>query len=326
MTEPWRIVVRTPGGPEVLEREPFDPGAPGPGEARVKITASGVNFIDIYHRSGIYPVALPASLGTEFAGVVEDVGPGVEAIAPGQRVAARMSKPGSYATHAVLDADELIALPENISDEVAAAATLKGLTAWMLLEKCRKLEAGQSVLIHAAAGGVGSFLVPWGKALGGMVIAHAGSVQKAERARKAGADHVLSCSFKELAPKIRELTDGKGVNLVLDGVGAASWTASLGAVGKRGLIVSYGNASGPVPPFAPLALLQAGSVFLTRPTVFDYTRTRAERAEGSRRLFALIADGTLNVEIGQRYPLADVGEAHRALEGRRTVGSSILVP
>jgi len=326
MSDPWRIVIRTPGGPEVMERETFDPGVPGPGEVRVKITASGVNFIDTYHRSGLYPLALPAGLGTEFAGVIENVGSDVKGLHPGQRVAGRMNRPGSYATHAVLGVDELFLLPDDISDEIAAAASLKGLTAWMLLEKCRRLRPGQSVLIHAAAGGVGSFLVPWAKALGGLVIAHAGNPEKAERARKAGADHALSCSFDELASKVREVTDGRGADLILDGVGAASWAASLGAIAKRGLIVSYGNASGPVPPFAPLELARAGSVFLTRPTMYDYTRTPEERAEGGSRLFELIADGTLSVEIGQRYPLADVAEAHRALEGRKTVGSTILIP
>lgn len=324
MTNPWRIVMRRTGGPEVLEREDFQPGDPGPGEVRVRITASGLNFIDTYHRSGLYSLPLPSGLGTEFAGVVEAVGQDVDTVTPGQRVSARMSRPGSYATHAVLNAGELIPIPDAISDEVAAASTLKGLTAWMLIEKCRKLEAGQTVLIHAAAGGVGSFLVPWAKALGGIVIAHAGSAEKADRARKAGADHALSCDFDALAAKVREITDGHGADLVLDGVGAASWTASLGSVARRGLIASYGNASGPVPPFAPLELARAGSAFLTRPTVFDYTRSAEERREGGERLFGLIAAGTLPVEIGQRYPLADVAEAHRALEARETTGATIL--
>lgn len=326
MRDPWRIVVRRTGGPDVLEREDFDPGTPGPGEALVRITAVGLNFIDTYQRSGLYPLPLPFTPGSEFAGVVEAVGAGVESVTPGQRVSTRMGKPGSYATHALLPADELFILPDGISDDVAAAATLKGLTAWMLIEKCRRLEAGQSVLIHSAAGGVGSLLVPWAKALGLVVYAHAGSPEKAERARQAGADHGLSCPFDDLAAEIRELTSGRGVDLVLDGVGAASWTASLGSVARRGLIASYGNASGPVPPFAPLELARAGSAFLTRPTVFDYTREPEERAEGSERLFSLIANGTLKVEIGQRYPLAEAAQAHRKLEARETVGSTVLLP
>ncbi len=326
MSDPWHIIFHKTGGPEVLEHEAFDPGAPDSGQVRVKISASGVNFIDTYHRAGLYPLPLPSGLGTEFAGVVEAVGPDVRDISPGQRVAARMGRPGSYATHAVLGVEELFPLPNGISDEAAAAVTLKGLTAWMLVEKCRKLEPGQVVLVHSAAGGVGSLLVPWAKAMGGIVIAHAGSAEKAERAHAAGADHALSCSFDELAAKVRELTGGHGADLVLDGVGASSWAASLGSIAKRGLIVSYGNASGPVPPVAPLELSRAGSVFLTRPTLYDYTQTPEERAEGSNRLFSLIANGTLSVNIGQRYPLADVAEAHRALEGRKTVGSTILIP
>jgi NADPH:quinone reductase len=326
MSDPWRIIFRTTGGPEVLERETFDPGFPGPGQVRVKVSASGVNFIDTYHRAGLYPLPLPSGLGTEFAGVVDAVGPDVRGFSPGQHVAARIKRPGSYATHVILSADELVRVPAGISDEVAAAVTLKGLTAWMLLEKCRKLEPGQIVLVHSAAGGVGSLLVPWAKAMGGIVIAHAGSAEKADRARTAGADHILSCSFDDLAAKVRELTGGHGADLVLDGVGAASWASSLGATARRGLIVSYGNASGPVPPVAPLELSRAGSVFLTRPTMFDYTRTPEELAEGCSRLFGLITDGTLSVEIGQRYPLADVAEAHRALESRKTVGSTILIP
>lgn len=326
MTDAWRIVIRRTGGPEVLERENFDPGQAGPGEALVRIAASGLNFIDTYHRSGLYALPLPSGLGTEFAGVVEAVGMNVAGIAPGQRVSARMFRPGSYATHAVLKVEELVPIPEAISDEIAAAVTLKGLTAWMLLEKCRKLEPGQTVLVHAAAGGVGSLLVPWAKAMGGIVIAHAGSTEKADRARNAGADHALSCGFEELAAKVRELTGGRGADLVLDGVGAASWAASLASVARRGLIASYGNASGPVPPFAPLELARAGSAFLTRPTVFDYTSSPEERREGGERLFGLIAAGTLPVEIGRRYPLADVAEAHRALEARETTGATILLP
>ena len=326
MSAAWRIVMRRPGGVEVLEREAFDPGDPGPGEVRVKISASGLNFIDTYHRSGLYPLALPTGLGTECAGVLEAVGADVTDFVPGQRVAVLMNRPGSYATHAVVSADQLFRIPDAISDEIAAAVMLKGLTAWMLLEKCRRLQAGQTVLIHAAAGGVGSLLVPWAKALGGLVIAHAGSAEKAERARAAGAGHAFSCDFNALASKAREVTDGRGVDLVLDGVGAASWSASLAAIAPRGLIVSYGNASGPVPPVAPLELARAGSAFLTRPTVYDYIRTAEERAEGSARLFDLIVAGTLPIAIGQRFALDDVATAHSALEARKTTGATILIP
>jgi NADPH2:quinone reductase len=322
----WRIVVRRHGGPEVLEREDFDPGAPGPGTALVRITAVGLNFIDTYQRSGLYPLTLPAGLGSEFAGVVEAIGDGVTSVRPGQRVAGALRSPGAYATRIVADAAALFPLPDSISDEVAAAVTIKGLTAWALLEPCAKLRAGQSVLIHSAAGGVGSILVPWAKSLGAFVIAHAGSETKAERARLAGADHALHCDFDVLAARVREITGGHGVDVVLDGVGAASWAASLASTARRGLIASYGNASGPVPPIAPLELARAGSLFLTRPAMFDYIETAEERSRGANRLFTLIGDGTLPIEIGQRFALEDAAEAHRALESRHTVGSTILIP
>ena len=326
MTNPWRIIVRKPGGPDVLEREDINPGAPGEGQALIRITAVGLNFIDTYQRSGLYALSLPTGLGSELAGVVEAVGPGVTHVSPGQRIAAILRSPGAYATHIVMDAASLMPLPDAISDEVAAAAVLKGLTAWMLFEPCAKVQPGQTVLIHSAAGGVGSILVPWAKSLGAIVIAHAGNSAKADRAKSAGADHALSCDFEVLAQQVRDLTDGRGVDVVLDGVGAASWAASLASVARRGIIVSYGNASGPVPPVAPLELARAGSVFLTRPTTFDFTATPEERREGTTRLFSLIADGTVPIEIGQRYPLADVIKAHRALESRQTVGSTVLIP
>lgn len=324
----WRIVIRATGGPEVLEREDFDPGAPGPGQALVRTTAIGLNFIDTYYRSGLYQTRLPAGLGNEFAGVVEAVGSGVTGVKPGQRVtttAATIAN-GAYATHVMIDASRLLHVPDNVSDEVVAASTLKGLTTWMLLEPCAKVKPGQSVLILAAAGGVGSFLVPWAKSLGVTVIAHAGSEAKAERAKRAGADHALSCPFDDLAQQARDLTGGRGVDVVFDGIGAASWTASLDSLAKRGLMVTYGNASGPVPPFAPLELSRRGSLFVTRPTLFNYIETPEELAEGARRLFQAIADETITVEIGQRYKLADVAEAHRALEARLTVGSTVLFP
>jgi NADPH2:quinone reductase len=326
MSSAWRVVIHRNGGPEVLEREDFDPGDPGPGMALVRITAAGLNFIDTYQRSGLYALTFPATLGSEFVGVVEAVGDGVTAVKPGQRVGAVLRSPGAYATHIVTSAAELMPLPDDIPDEVAAAVLLKGLTAWALLEPCAKVHAGQTVLIHSAAGGVGSILVPWAKSLGATVIAHAGSAAKAERARQAGADHALSCNFDELAQQVRAITGGRGANVVLDGVGAASWTASLASTAPRGLIASYGNASGPVPPFSPLELARAGSLFLTRPAVFAYLETPEERAEASRRLFSQISNGIVPVEIGQRYALADIAEAHRALESRATVASTVLFP
>jgi NADPH2:quinone reductase len=326
MSGAWRMIVRNPGGPEALERETFDPGRPGTGEVRLAHRAVGVNYIDTYYRSGLYPLPLPASLGSEAAGVIEEVGDGVTDFAPGDRVAIYMPQPRAYATHSIVPASALIPLPEAISDEVAAAVLLKGLTAWMLAERIAKAGPGQTVLVHAAAGGVGSLLVPWLKSLGATVIAHAGSPEKAARAAALGADHALSGSFDTLASEVRALTGGRGVDSVLDGVGAASWTASLDSIAPRGLMVSYGNASGPVPPFPPLALAQRGSLFLTRPSLGSYTATREEREGGARALFDRIRSGALPVEIGQRYALADAAEAHRALEARETTGSTILIP
>jgi NADPH2:quinone reductase len=327
MTNPsWRIVIRQTGGPEVLEREDFDPGAPGAGEVLVRTTAIGVNFIDTYQRTGLYPLPLPSGLGSEFAGVIAAIGSGVEGFAPGDRVAAITMAPDGYATHVVVAANLLFKLPDSIADDVAAAVMVKGLTAWMLIERCAKLQPGQSVLIHSAAGGVGSLLVPWAKSAGLTVIAHTGSAPKAERARQAGADHSFHDSYDLLAQRVRDATAGRGVDVVLDGVGAASWAASLASVAKRGLVVSYGNASGPVPPFSALELMRAGSIFRTRPTVYHYIETAAERDKGGKQLFQRIANDSLPVEIGQRFALADAAQAHQALESRQTVGSTILIP
>lgn len=326
MTKPWRIVCRKTGGPEMLEREEFDPGRPGSGKVRVRVTAIGVNFIDTYHRSGLYPLPLPTGLGTEFAGEIEAIGSDVSGFATGDRVAGMCDEPGAYATHVVVNAARLHHLPSAIADDVAAALLLKGLTAWMLTERCAKIQAGQSVLVHAAAGGVGSLLVPWVKSIGATVIAHSGSPAKTERARNAGADHSLCDSFDTLAERVKDLTGQRGVDVVLDGVGAASWGASLASLAKRGLLVTYGNASGPVPAISPLDLLRAGSVFLTRPSLFHYIETLDEWKAGGERLFAMIGNGTLPTAIGQRFPLDDAAEAHRALESRKTVGSTILIP
>jgi NADPH2:quinone reductase len=257
---------------------------------------------------------------------VEVTGEGVDPALAGQRVGYIAGKPGSYATHSVVPADRLYPLPETISAEDAAAVLLKGLTCWMLVERCAKVQQGQTVLVHAAAGGVGSILVPWLKAIGAVVIAHAGSREKADLARAAGADHALNDSFETLSDAVRGLTGERGANVVFDGVGAASWTASLASVARRGTLVTYGNASGPVPPVSPLDLLRAGSIFLTRPSMFDYLVEEADRRAAGKRLFDLIADGVVQPRIGQRFALADVAEAHRALESRGTVGSTILIP
>jgi NADPH2:quinone reductase len=326
MTDGWRIVVRRTGGPEVLEREEIAIPAPGPGEILVRHEAIGLNFIDTYFRSGLYPVPLPTGLGSEAAGIVESVGGGVDGFAPGDRVGYIAPGPGSYASHRAVAAKNAVPLPPGIDAEMAAAILLKGCTAEFLIERCAKVQSGDTVLVHAAAGGVGTILVPWLKAVGATVIAHAGSAAKARIAKDLGADHALSSPFEALADEVRTLTGGAGVRTVLDGVGAASWKASLACLAPRGLMVSYGNASGPVPPLTTAELSAAGSIFLTRPTLFHYVATQEEMRASAARLFDMIARGVVQVRIGARYPLEDAADAHRALEGRETTGSTLLIP
>ena len=323
---PWRIAVREFGDADVLKREEIHLPDPGPGEVRLRIEASGLNYIDTYHRSGLYPVQLPSGLGVEAAGRIEAIGPGVEGWTAGDRVGCLPLAPGSYATHMLCNASRLIALPLAISSEIAAAVMLKGFTAWMLIERCARVQPGQIVLVHAAAGGVGTLLVPWLKRVGAIVIAHTGTQAKAAAAKGMGADHALWGPLAPLAAEIRSLTGGHGADVILDGVGQASWAASLGAVAKRGLIVSYGNASGPVPPVPPLDLQKAGSVFLTRPRMYDYADTPEAMEMAAARLFGLIIDDTLKVRVDQQFALADAAKAHHALEGRLTTGSTILIP
>jgi len=322
----YRIIFRQAGGPEVLEREDIAVPVPAAGEVVVRHEAIGLNFIDTYHRSGLYPLSLPSGIGGEAAGTVEAVGPDVTALKVGDRVVYAGVTLGSYTTVRALPAAQLTKLPDAIDSRTAAAAFLKGLTADMLVGGCGKVQSGQVILVHAAAGGMGSLLVQWVHAVGATVIAHAGSAEKADKARALGADHVLSCPFDALAGEVRRLTNGRGVDTVFDGVGKASWEASLASLAKRGLLISYGNASGAVPPVAPLELMRAGSVFLTRPTMGDYFDTPADRLAGAKRLFEMIEQGKLKVEIGQTFPLAQAADAHRALESRATTGSTVLLP
>jgi NADPH2:quinone reductase len=322
--ERYRLLIRRTGGPEVIEREPLGRLEPGPGEVLVRHEAIGLNFIDTYHRSGLYPVPLPSGLGSEAAGVVEAVGDGV-AMSAGARVAYPLAPPGAYATHRLLAADRLVRLPADIDFETAAAVALKGCTAEMLVERCARVQSAEWVLVHSAAGGVGSLLVRWLKAIGAQVIAHAGSAEKAEIAADLGADHSLSCPMEKLAVEVRKIASG-GVRVVLDGVGKASWAASLASLARRGLIVSYGNASGPVPAFSPLELSRRGSLYLARPTLGDYVATPAELQASAARLFGMIRSGALSVRIGARFPLTEARAAHRALESRATTGSTLLIP
>jgi NADPH:quinone reductase len=325
MSPRYRLVIRRTGGPEVIEREDLGPLTPGPGEVLIRHEAIGLNYIDTYHRSGLYPLKLPSGLGSEGAGLVEAAGAGT-GFAAGERVAYAIAPPGAYATHRLIAADRLVRLPDAIGAETAAAAMLKGCTAEMLVERCARVRPGEWVLVHAAAGGVGSILVPWLKAVGARVIAHAGSPEKAALAKGLGADHALSCPFAALAESVREISEGVGVHTVFDGVGAASWAASLASLGKRGLMVSYGNASGPVPPFGVLELARHGSLFLTRPTLGDYVATPDALQASAARLFEMIAKGAVKIRIGARFPLLEAADAHRAIEARATTGSTLLVP
>ena len=322
----WRLSVAAYGGPEAIAREDLGDLKPGPGEALVRHHAIGINFIDTYHRTGLYPSPLPIGLGVEAAGVVEAIGDGVTNVRVGDRVGYVTRTPGSYATARVMPAVELILLPDTIDDELAAAALLKGMTAEALIFRCARVQKGTTALVHAAAGGVGQILVQWLHTSGVTVIAHAGSPEKAEIARAMGDNHALHCALDGLAEQVRGLTDGNGVDVSFDGVGAASWTASLDSLARRGMMVTFGNASGPVPPFSPLELSRRGSLFVTRPTLFDYIVTAEERQASADHLFAALADGTIKIAIDQRFALTDAAEAHRALEGRRTTGSTLLIP
>ncbi len=316
----------TVGGPEVLTFEEVDVGQPRRGELLIRHTAIGVNYIDTYHRTGLYAVPLPSGIGLEAAGVIEAVGSEVLDFAVGDRVAYGGGPVGAYATRRIIPADVVVPIPGLVSDEVAAAAILKGGTTEFLVERCAKVEAGQTVLIHAGAGGVGQLLVQWVRATGARVIATAGTPEKAEIARAAGADDVILYRDEDFAERTRELTDGIGVDVVFDGVGRDTWAGSLKSLRRRGLLVSYGNASGPVTGVDLGILAKMGSLFVTRPTMFDYYATVDERRSGFGRLFDRIIDGDLTVDVGQRFALADAAAAHRALESRSTTGSTILLP
>ena len=326
MTHARAARIERTGAPEVIQWVDIELPPPGPGEVRMRNSAVGLNFIDTYHRSGLYPMPLPSGLGGEAAGMVEALGEGVEDLAVGDRVATFGPALGAYATARNVQAASLLKLPDDIGDETAAAALLKGCTAEFLIERCARVQPGWAVLVHAAAGGVGQIAVRWLKAIGAQVIATVGSSQKVELARAAGADHVLVSRGEGIAEFVRDATGGLGVDVVLDGVGKATWKASLASVKRRGLVVSFGNASGPVESVNLGELARAGSVFVTRPTMFDYYVTPEERAAGSARLFAMLRSGAIRADIGQRFALEDAADAHRALEAGKTTGSTVLIP
>jgi NADPH2:quinone reductase len=318
------VQVQRTGGPEVLEVVDLPAPTPGPGEILIAQEAVGLNFIDTYHRGGLYPMKLPMVLGTEGAGVVEAVGEGVTRFQPGDR-AAYAGGFGAYAQLRTYPAERAVKLPEGISTRLAAASLLKGMTAEFLLRRCYTVKAGDAILVHAAAGGVGMILSQGGKALGARVIGTAGSEEKAQVARAHGCDEVILYRQEDVAQRVKALTGGEGVRVVYDGVGADTFEGSLASLGRRGVLITYGNASGPVPPVAPLKLMR-GSLYLTRPTLFDYIATTAELDESAAALFHVLESGAVEIEIGQEFPLADARRAHEALEARQTVGSTLLIP
>lgn len=314
------------GGPEVIRWVDVDLPDPGAGEVLMRNTAVGLNYIDAYHRSGLYPIDLPAGLGSEAAGVVEAVGPDVTQVKVGDRVGTFGPARGAYATARIVKGDSLVPLPDDIDDRTAAALLLKGATTEFLVDRCARVQAGQTALVWAAAGGVGHLLVGWLKARGATVIGIAGGAEKGEDARRAGADHVLDHRSDAIAARAREITDGAGVDVVFDGVGKASWEASLKSARRRGLIVSFGNASGAVTGVNLGTLSAHGSLFATRPTLFDYYVTPEERASGFDAVFGMLRAGHIRPEIGRTFALEDAADAHRAMEAGETRGSTLLIP
>ena len=314
------------GGPEVLQWEAVEQPAPAAGEVRVRHHAVGLNFIDTYHRSGLYPLPLPSGLGMEGAGVVEAVGEGVTELQVGDRVAYTSGPLGAYAEARNIEARHLVRLPEAITFEQGAAMMLQGVTAHYLLHSTYPVQAGETILVHAAAGGVGSILVQWAKLLGATVIGTVGNDDKAVQAKALGCDHVIVYSRERFPEQVRELTAGKGVAAVYDSVGHDTFLDSVSCLQRRGMMVSFGNATGPVAPFDCALLARSGSVYVTRPGLLDYIATREELTQRCTDLFEVVGSDRVRIAINQRYALKDAAQAHRDLEGRRTTGSTILLP
>jgi NADPH2:quinone reductase len=314
------------GGPEVLEYVDVEVGEPGPGQARVRHHAIGINFIDVYFRTGLYPLDLPSGLGQEAAGVVEAVGEGVTHVAVGDRVAYAARPNGSYSEVRVMPADILLRLPDAIDFDTAAAMMLQGMTVQYLLKRTYPVKAGDTILFHAAAGGVGLIACQWARALGVNLIGTVGSNEKAELALAHGAAHVINYNTENFVERVKEITGGARVPVVFDSIGKDTFIASLDCLAPRGTMVSFGNSSGPVPPFSLTELVSRGSLYITRPTLVSYTATRAELEATAQDLFDIVASGAVKINIGQRFPLAQAADAHRALEARKTTGSTILLP
>ncbi len=314
------------GGPDVLKYETVDVPEPAEGEATIRHTAIGLNFIDTYHRTGLYPLELPLALGTEGAGIVEAVGPGVTDVSPGDRVVYTGLPLGAYSTARNYPANRLVPVPEGISDEHAAAVMLKGLTAWYLLQRSYPVQPGDHVLLHAAAGGVGSLATQWAKHLGATVIGVVSTDDKATRARDKGCDHIVMADQQDLAGAVRELTGGEGVAAVYDSIGKDTFMSSLDCLRPHGVMVTFGNATGPVEPFAPAELAKRHSLYVTRPVLFDFISSREDLLTATGELFGVMLNGVVTVDVNQRYPLEQAAQAHIDLEGRKTTGSTILEP
>ncbi|MBI2235878.1 MAG: quinone oxidoreductase [Magnetospirillum sp.] len=314
------------GGPEVMRWEDITVGDPGPGEALVRHTAVGLNFIDVYHRSGLYPLSLPAILGMEGAGVVEAVGDGVGEVRVGDRVAYANPPPGSYAERRLMPSHRLAALPKDIDDRQAAAVMLQGMTAQYLLRRTYRVQAGDTILVHAAAGGVGLMMCQWAKHLGVTVIGTVGSDAKAELARAHGCDHAIVYSRENFVERVRELTGGALVPVVYDSVGKDTFMGSLDCLRPLGMLVSFGQSSGKVPPLDTALLAAKGSLFLTRPSLMTYTAKREDLVASAAELFDVVERGFVRVEVNQTYPLSEAAQAHRDLEARKTTGSTVLLP
>ena len=321
------IRIHANGGPEVMRLEEIAVGDPGPGQVRLRQVAAGLNFADTYFRSGLYPVPLPCGLGVEAAGVVEAVGEGVGNVAPGDRVTYTgfLNTLGAYSSERLVPAAALMKLPDGIRCETAAAMTMRGLTSAYLLRRIWPLQAGDSILLHAAAGGVGLIVAQWAKLLGLTVIGTVSNAAKAEIARAHGCDHTIDYSHEDVAKRVRELTGGVGVDVVFDSVGRSTFMASLDSLRRRGLMVCVGTASGTIAPFDPQLLAMKGSLYLTRPALADYIADPAEKAALAEEIFGHVAAGRIRIEINQHYALEDAVQAHRDLESRKTTGSSIFV-
>ena len=320
------IRVRSHGGPDVLRHETLDVPPPGAGEVRVRHAAIGVNFIDTYHRTGLYPVPLPHGIGMEAAGVVEAVGPGVTGLRAGDRVAYGGGPLGAYAEARLIPADRVVKLPDAIPDKIAAAMMLQGMTAHYLLRRTYRVKAGETILIHAAAGGVGLIACQWAKALGATVIGTVGSPEKAELARAHGCDHPVLYRSEDFVARVKEITGGEGVPVVYDSVGKDTFFRSLDCLKPLGMMVLFGQSSGPVPPIDLALLAQKGSLFVTRPTLMVYVAKRADLEAAAAELFQVVTEGKVKIEVNQTYPLKDVARAHRDLEARKTTGSTVLLP